>query len=144
MHSMVFWCLKNKKRVLFTVLYNCLANFEWETGALMCFKCVPKVHVLESYSLKSNVDVVRKSAIDRCDGSSWLSTWLHLEWTKTPKWRAHPWGVSAYFKVGRSISTFEFWGRKLTFNSHLIWAYAGSLYKGIEKGSFCPLPVCSH
>lgn len=50
-----------------------------------------------------------------CDVYSWLSTWLHLEWTKAPKWRAHLFDDLPQFELGRSTYNTDFWGRKTCF-----------------------------
>jgi hypothetical protein len=60
-------------------------NWSWRESSVLNHWAISSLqHSLLPYFLRHGLYV----------GSSWLSTWLHLEWTTTQKWRAHFWSRS--------------------------------------------------
>lgn len=47
---------------------------------------------------KWGTDLVTTSTLGMYDDYSWLSTWVHLELTKTPNYGAHVWGFLLILK----------------------------------------------
>ena len=65
-------------------------NWSWRESSVLNHWAISSLqHSLLPYFLRHGLYV----------GSSWLSTWLHLEWTTTQKWRAHLWSRSWGWKT---------------------------------------------
>lgn len=126
---------------LLTLNDKLLSNGWWNLARIEKWKVFHQRKVQElinllRYSIKNEKNIKLKKIESFCDGYSWLSTWLRLEWTKTQvtghtcEW----FFLLNYLEVGRLALNLVLWRVKIGLKSgpHLLLA---DYIRGMEAGS---------